>query len=56
MYEFFLFFRDCIAEISGMLRSFSFSIGGISVSIFDLFLGFVAMGIIISVFWKGARS
>lgn len=56
MYEFFIFFRDCLADISGMLRSFSFSIGGISVSLLDLFLGFIAMGIIISVFWKGART
>ena len=56
MYDFILFFRDSIAQISGMLDSFYFNFGGIHVSIFDLFVGFIAMGIVISVFWKGART
>lgn len=56
MYEFILFFRDSIVTITDMLSSFYFSFGNINVSIFDLLLAFLALGIIISVFWKGART
>lgn len=55
MWNFILFIRDGFAQITGMLDSFSFNLGGINVSIFDLFIGFVAMGLVIAVFWKGSR-
>ena len=55
MYDFILFFRDMIARITGMLDIFSFNFGGINVTILDLFIGLLALGFVISVFWKGAR-
>ena len=55
MWEFILFIRDGIASITGMLDSYKFNFGGISVSLFELFIGFIAMGLIIAVFWKGSR-
>lgn len=55
MWEFILFIRDGIASITGMLDSFSFNLGSMTVSLFELFIGFIAMGLIIAVFWKGSR-
>lgn len=55
MWEFILFIRDGIADLTGMLDSFSFNLGGINVTIFELFVGFIALGLIIAVFWKGSR-
>lgn len=39
-----------------VLSSVSFSIGGLSVSLTQILLGFICMSIIISFFWKGARG
>lgn len=55
MWEFILFLRDSIADITGMLDSFSFNMGGMNVTLFDLIIGFLAMGLIVAVFWKGSR-
>lgn len=56
MWEFIIFFRDCIADITGMLDSAVFDIGGIDASLFDLLIGLIALGIVISIFWKGSRA
>lgn len=56
MWEFILFLRDCFADISSLLNSVLFEFAGMSVSLLELFIGFVALGFIISVFWKGART
>lgn len=56
MFEFVKFFRDCIADITDMLNAYTFEIAGMTVSIFDLLFGFVAISIIISIFWKGVRG
>lgn len=56
MWQFIIFIRNSIASISDMLNEFSFDFGGINVSLFELLIGFIALGLIISVFWKGART
>ena len=56
MWMFFRFFRDKIADITDMLDSFTFDFAGMTVSIFDLLFGLIAMSIIISLFWKGVRG
>lgn len=56
MWEFIVFFRNCIVSITDMLDGVVFKFGAMNVSLFDLFFGFIALGIIISVFWKGSRA
>lgn len=56
MWNFILFFRDKIADITDMLNSYTFVIAGMTVSIFDVFFGLIAMSIIITIFWKGIRG
>ena len=56
MWDWILFLRDRIVDITDLLNSFHFEIANISVSILDLILGFLFMGMIISIFWKGART
>lgn len=55
MWDFILFIRDGLAQITGMLDTVNFNFAGVNVSFFDLLIGFIAMGIIIAVFWKGSR-
>lgn len=56
MSEFITFLKDQLIDISNMLDMFSFDIFGVTVSIFELLLGFLVMSIIICLFWKGARG
>lgn len=56
MWSWILFLRDKIVGITDMLNGFSFEIANINVSLLDLILGFLFMGMIISIFWKGART
>lgn len=56
MWNFVIFLRDRFADITDMLNSFDFNIAGMSVSIFDLLFGLIAMSIIITIFWKGIRG
>lgn len=56
MWQWILFLRDRVVDVTDVLNSFSFEIANISVSILDLLIGFILMGIILSVFWKGART
>lgn len=56
MWEFLVFFRDCIVQITDMLDDVIFDIGGVNATLLDLFLGFIALGIVISLFWKGSRA
>lgn len=56
MLELLRFFRDALIDVGSLLNGYTFPIGGITVSLLDIFIGLIAMGIIISVFWKGAQS
>lgn len=56
MWNWVLFLRDKIAAITDMLDRFNFSIAGMTISIFDLLFGLIAMSIIISIFWKGVKG
>lgn len=56
MIAIFQFFRNGIIAVGELLDRFVFSVSGFNVSLLDIFIGFVLMGIIITVFWKGAHS
>lgn len=38
------------------INSISFNIGGVTVGYADLFLGMIGVGMVVSLFWKGARG
>lgn len=56
MLNIFSFFINGLQAIASLLTRHQFAIGSFNVSILDIFIGLIAMGIIISVFWKGARA
>lgn len=56
MWSFILFLRDRLVDITDMLERYHFNISGMDISLLDMLIGIIAMGIIISVFWKGART
>ena len=56
MYNFFQILGNFLSNIFSVLNSAVFDIGGVSVSLTDILLGFLALSIIITVFWKGAKA
>lgn len=56
MTEVFQFFRNGILYTFDKINSYSFNIYGVPVSLGWFFLGFLAISIVISIFWKGARG
>lgn len=50
------FFGSMLGELGALLDTVQFNIGGNNVSWLILLLSFVALSIVISVFWKGARK
>lgn len=56
MFQAIQWFRDALLDISNLLDSYTFTIAGMSISLFELLLGFFALSVIISVFWKGGRG
>lgn len=56
MFEFLLFIRDFFLDLIGLLNSISFTVNGISVSYGGLLFAFLVVGIVVSVFWKGAKT
>lgn len=50
------FFVDAFGEVIGLLNSTIFDMYGQSVSLGAILMAFVALGAIISIFWKGARG
>jgi uncharacterized membrane protein YccF (DUF307 family) len=52
----FQFFRNGIAYVFDSINSVSFEMYGLTVSLGWLFIGFIAIYIVVSVFWRGARG
>ena len=48
------FFWDFVTLVDRKVR-FDF-FGALSVSIIDIFVGFIILGFVITVFWRGAKS
>lgn len=46
------FFFDCMSKASSVLGRFSFW----DVSLWSWFVGFIFVGMVVSVFWRGARG
>lgn len=56
MYDFIVFLRDFFVDLIELLNSISFTVGNISVSYGGLLFAFLVVGIVVSVFWKGAKT
>ena len=56
MWEFLIWFRDRFYDVARLLDRIVFDIDGIKVSLLGLMTGFLFLGFIISVFWKGGRE
>lgn len=56
MSEVFRFFGNMWSIILSVLDLYSFDIGGVSFSLFDILLGFILASMAITIFWKGARG
>lgn len=56
MTEFFTLFINFFQSMISTVNSHSFDIFGVSVGIFDLIFGFIALSMVISIFWKGAKG
>ena len=56
MWEFIQWLSDRLYVITAYLNTVKFEVAGLQVGYFNLILGFVVLGFIISVFWKGARQ
>ena len=56
MWDFIVWLKDGLVSIVNLFSRYEFDIAGVNVSILELFIGFIAMGIIITVFWKGAHD
>ena len=50
------FFVVSFSHIARFLGYFSFSIGSVPISFFDILIGAFVISIIISVFWKGGKG
>lgn len=51
------FLFEKLQDIFSLLNSYTFDIGSLSsVSLAQIFLGFICLSLIISFFWKGARG
>lgn len=56
MGKFFVMIRDLWIDIFSTLEAVQFEINGMIVSLPALLFAFMVTGIVISVFWKGART
>lgn len=50
------FFRDLFLDLFGVLESIQFDVNGIHINYSSLVLAFLVIGLIVAVFWKGART
>lgn len=56
MFDFFNLLAEFFKNIFGVLNTAIFNLGGVTVSLGSLLLGFVALSMVISFFWKGAKG
>lgn len=56
MWEFILFLRDFFVSFTAVIDTVVFDIAGMNITLFEMLLGVIGMGFVVSVFWKGARS
>lgn len=56
MYDFFVLIANFWQSIINLFDEYKFGIGPYSVSYFSIVFAFLAISLVISVFWKGAKS
>ena len=56
MWEVIKWFADMTERTYTTINSVSFNIDGITVGYADIFIGAIAIGMFVSIFWKGARG
>lgn len=50
------FFVDMTDKTYQTINSFQFDFGGVTVGYADIFIGAIAVCMVVSLFWKGARG
>lgn len=55
MTDFVVFFSNMMSSLVSVLDSAKFSLYGFDVSIIGIMVAIIVVGLVISVFWKGAR-
>lgn len=56
MMQFITWFINGFEDIGNLLNNYTFPIGALNVSILDILIGFIALALVIAVFWKGAHT
>lgn len=56
MEDIFYFIRDMFMGYLGVLESIVFEVNGIEVNFLSLVVAFLIVGLIVAVFWKGAKT
>lgn len=56
MTEFFKFFIDMISGIFTLLKYPTFEVWGYGVRFFDIILGFIIIGFVVGLYWRGAKN
>lgn len=56
MYEFIQFLVLQLNNVISVCNSYRFNIGSVSVSFIEIMIGFVALSMIVSIAWKGAKG
>lgn len=56
MWEFIEWCANMTERTYNTINSVSFNIGGTTVGYADIFVGAIAIGMFVSIFWKGARG
>lgn len=56
MFQFLEMITQYFGNLFNLLDDYSFDFGGVNASLLSILLGFLALSILISVFWKGARG
>lgn len=56
MEQFFHMFVNLITSIWGVLGTVSFTVNGLPVTLSAILFAFLVVGIVINVFWKGAKT
>ena len=56
MLEFVILIRDFWVDLIDLLNSIQLTVGAIKVPLGGLIFAFLVVGIVISVFWKGAKT
>lgn len=56
IFSIFNYISDIMSLLDQYAFSFNYGVGVYSVSILDIFIIFIVVGMVVSIFWRGARG